>query len=194
VDGQGRCLGGVILSSGKWIADNLDVILKQTGPALSPFNAWVMLKALEHLPLRVRAQTETAEQVADALATHCAVTKVHYPGRLDHPQADLARRQMERGGTLVSFTVGGGREEAFRVANALRLVKLSNNLGDAKSLLTHPATTTHKSLTAEQRADLGIGDGLLRLSVGLEDPADLIADLTRALDAAGRATAQLKSI
>jgi O-succinylhomoserine sulfhydrylase len=194
IDGQGRCLGGVILSTRKWIADNLDVILKQTGPALSPFNAWVLLKSMETLPLRVRAQTDSAEKVADALATHKAVTRVLYPGRDDHPQAALARRQMERGGTLVAFTVDGGREGAFRVANALRLVKLSNNLGDAKSLLTHPATTTHKNLKEEQRAELGITDGLLRLSVGLEDPADLVADLTRALDAAGRPAAQLKTV
>lgn len=194
VDGQGRCLGGVILSSGKWIADNLDVILKQTGPALSPFNAWVLLKSLETLPLRVRAQTEGAETVADALATHPAVTRLIYPGRDDHPQAELARRQMERGGTLLAFEIDGGREAAFRAANALRLVKLSNNLGDAKSLVTHPATTTHKNLKEEQRAELGITDGLLRLSVGLEDPKDLVADLTRAFDAAGRPAAQLKSV
>lgn len=194
VDGQGRCLGGVVLSSQKWIADNLDVILKQTGPALSPFNAWVLLKALETLPLRVRAQTDGAEVVADALATHRSVSRVIYPGRDDHPQAELARRQMERGGTLVAFEVAGGREAAFRFANALRLVKLSNNLGDAKSLLTHPATTTHKNLKEEQRAELGITDGLLRLSVGLEDPKDIVADLTQALDAAGRPAAQLKSV
>jgi len=194
VDGQGRCLGGVILSSRKWVADNLDVILKQTGPALSPFNAWVLLKSLETLPLRVRAQTEGAERVADALAVHPSVTSVLYPGRDDHPQAELARRQMERGGTLVAFTVDGGREAAFRAANALTLVRISNNLGDAKSLVTHPATTTHKNLKEEQRAALGIGDGLLRLSVGLEDPKDVIADLTRALDAADRPAAQLKSV
>jgi len=194
VDGQGRCLGGVILSSRKWIADNLDVILKQTGPALSPFNAWVLLKSLETLPLRVRAQTEGAEKVADAIATHPAVSRVVYPGRDDHPQAALARRQMERGGTLVAFEVAGGREAAFRFANALRLVKLSNNLGDAKSLLTHPATTTHKNLKDEQRAELGITEGLLRLSVGLEDPKDIVADLTQALDAAGRPAAQLKTV
>jgi len=194
VDGQGRCLGGVILSSRKWIADNLDVILKQTGPALSPFNAWVLLKSLETLPLRVRAQTDGAETVADALATHPAVARVIYPGRDDHPQADLVKRQMARGGTLVAFEVDGGRGAAFQCANALKLIKLSNNLGDAKSLITHPATTTHKSLKEEQRAELGITDGLLRLSVGLEDPKDLVADLTQALDVAGRPAAQLKSV
>lgn len=182
VDGQGRCLGGVILSSTAWIKDNLDTILKQTGPALSPFNAWVLVKSLETLPLRIKAQTDGAETVADALASHPTVTGVAYPGRADHPQAELARRQMERGGTLVAFEVAGGRAAAFRAANALRLIKLSNNLGDAKSLITHPATTTHQRLTQEQRDALGIGDGLLRLSVGLEDPSDLIADLTQALD------------
>ena len=184
VDGQGRCLGGAILSTDKWIRDNLDVILKQTGPALSPFNAWVLLKSLETLPIRVRAQTATAAAVADALVGHPSVSRVLYPGRADHPQAELARRQMAAGSTLLSFTVAGGRPAAFRVANALRLIKLSNNLGDAKSLLTHPATTTHKNLTPEARASVGIEDGLLRLSVGLEDAADLVADLTCALDAA----------
>jgi O-succinylhomoserine sulfhydrylase len=187
VDGQGRCLGGVILADLKWIKDNLDVILRQTGPAMSPFNAWVLLKSLETLPLRIRAQTEGAAAVADALAAHPMVSRVLYPARGDHPQADLARRQMMKGSTLVAFEVAGGRSAAFAAANALRLVKLSNNLGDAKSLITHPATTTHQRLTPEQRAELGIGEGLMRLSVGLEDPADLIADLTQALDTAGRA-------
>lgn len=182
VDGQGRCLGGVIIGREQWIKDNLDTVLRQTGPALSPFNAWVMLKSLETLTLRIGAQTDGTEVVADALASHSAVNRVLYPGRADHPQAELAQRQMKRGGTLVAFEVAGGREGAFKVANALRLIKLSNNLGDAKSLMTHPATTTHQRLTQEQRDGLGISDGLLRLSVGLEDPADLVADLTRALD------------
>ena len=182
IDGQGRCLGGAILGREAWIKDNLDIILRQTGPAMSPFNAWVLLKALETLPLRIRTQTATAAAIADAMAGHAAVKRVIYPGRDDHPQAELARRQMGAGSTLLAFSVDGGREEAFRVANALKLVKLSNNLGDAKSLLTHPATTTHKNLAPEARAALGIDDGLLRLSVGLEDPSDLIADLTRALD------------
>ncbi|ORE92444.1 O-succinylhomoserine sulfhydrylase [Acuticoccus yangtzensis] len=184
IDGQGRCLAGAILGREAWIKDNLDVILRQTGPALSPFNAWVMLKSLETLPLRIRAQTETAARVADALATHPAVKRVLYPGRADHPQAELAQRQMKGGSTLLAFSVDGGRAAAFRAANALKLVKLSNNLGDAKSLLTHPATTTHKNLTPEAREAAGIDEGLLRLSVGLEDAGDLIADLTRALDAA----------
>ncbi|MEM7692831.1 MAG: O-succinylhomoserine sulfhydrylase [Pseudomonadota bacterium] len=184
VDGQGRCLGGVILGEAAWIKDNLDMILKQTGPALSPFNAWVLLKSLETLTLRIRAQTATAGEVADAIAGHSLVTRVLYPGRDDHPQAALARRQMAAGGTLVAFSVAGGREAAFKMANALNLIKLSNNLGDAKSLLTHPATTTHKNLSENARAELGIDDGLLRLSVGLESARDLIADLTQALDRA----------
>ena len=193
IDGQGRCLGGVILSKEAWIKDNLDIILKQTGPALSPFNAWMLLKALETLPLRIRAQTETAEKIADALATHENVTRVLYPGRPDHPQAELAKRQMERGSTLIAFTVDGGKAGAFAAANALSLVKLSNNLGDAKSLLTHPATTTHKNLAPEAREVLGIEDGLLRLSVGLEAASDLIADLTQALDKS-KAANKLRSV
>ncbi|WP_108658385.1 O-succinylhomoserine sulfhydrylase [Acuticoccus kandeliae] len=182
IDGQGRCLGGVILGKEAWIKDNLDIILRQTGPALSPFNAWVMLKALETLPLRIRTQTESAAAIADALAGHEAVERVLYPGRDDHPQAAIARKQMEQGGTLIAFTVRGGRDAAFQVCNALRLVKISNNLGDAKSLITHPATTTHKNLEPAARESVGISDGLLRLSVGLEDATDLIADLTQALD------------
>ncbi|WP_420394443.1 O-succinylhomoserine sulfhydrylase [Acuticoccus sp.] len=182
VDGQGRCLGGAILGREAWIKEHLEVVLRQTGPAISPFNAWVLLKSLETLPVRVRAQTEAAAAVADALAAHPAVERVRYPGRADHPQAALAARQMTAGSTLVAFYVRGGRSAAFRAANALRLVGISNNLGDAKSLLTHPATTTHKNLSEAARAALGIDDGLLRLSVGLEDPADVTADLTRALD------------
>ena len=182
VDGQGRCLGGVILSDRTFMKERVDGLLKQTGPSLSPFNAWVLLKALETFPLRVRRQTETAAVVADALAAHPLVRRVIYPGRDDHPQAELARRQMTGGGTLVAFEVDGGRRDAFAVSNALRLIRISNNLGDAKSLVTHPATTTHQRLTQPQRDELGISDGLLRLSVGLEDAEDLVADLTRALD------------
>lgn len=186
VDGQGRCLGGVILCSAEWNKEKLDPVMKQTGPAMSPFNAWVMLKSLETLPLRLKAQTDGAEEVADALASHAGVSRVLYPGRDDHPQAELARRQMARGSTLVAFEVEGGKAAAFALANALKLIKLSNNLGDTKSLITHPATTTHQRLTQEQRDALGISDSLLRLSVGLEEPSDLVADLTRALDVAGK--------
>jgi O-succinylhomoserine sulfhydrylase len=186
IDGQGRCLGGVVLSSKKWIGENLHNFLRQTGPSLSPFNAWVLLKALETLPIRVAHQTAGAARIADWLAEQPGVARVLYPGRADHPQAAVARRQMKGGSTLVTFEVSGGKAAAFAVADALRLVKISNNLGDAKSLVTHPATTTHQRLTPEARAELGISDGMLRLSVGLEDVDDLLEDLDRALAVLGR--------
>ena len=182
IDGQGRCLGGVVLSSEQWINDNLHNFLRQTGPSLSPFNAWVLLKALETFPLRVERQTATAAKVADALAGHPAVTRLVYPGRADHPQADIIARQMTGGSTLVAFEVAGGKAGAFQVENGLRIIKMTNNLGDAKSLITHPTTTTHQSMTEEDRLAAGVTPGLLRLSVGLEDPDDLIADLLGALD------------
>lgn len=180
VDGQGRCLGGVILSSQQFVTDHLQTFLRQTGPSISPFNAWIMLKGLETLALRVERMQASAGKVADALAVLPKVEKVIYPGRADHPQAELARRQMKGGGTLVTFVVEGGKEGAFRFANALGLIRISNNLGDAKSLITHPATTTHQRFTPEARAEMGISDGLLRLSVGLEHADDLVADLTAA--------------
>lgn len=183
VDGQGRCLGGMILSSKAFLDDQLQTFLRQTGPSLSPFNAWVMLKGLETLAVRVERMQASAARVADALAGAPGVATVLYPFRDDHPQAALARRQMTGGGTLVTFTVDGGKEAAFRFVNALQVIRISNNLGDAKSLITHPATTTHQRFTPEARAEMGIGDGLLRLSVGLEHPDDLIADLTRGLAA-----------
>lgn len=181
IDGQGRCLGGVVLASEKFIADHLQTFLRQTGPSISPFNAWVMLKGLETLALRVERQQASAAHIADALAAHGKVEKVVYPFRADHPQAALARRQMSGGGTLVTFVVEGGKEGAFRFANALRLIRISNNLGDSKSLLTHPSTTTHQRFTPEARAEMGISDGLVRLSVGLEHAGDLLADLEQAL-------------
>lgn len=184
IDGQGRCLGGVILASQALIEENIHNFLRQTGPALSPFNAWTMLKALETLPLRVAQQTASAARIADFLAEQKEIARVLYPFRSDHPQAELARRQMTGGGTLVTFDVAGGKAAAFRLANALKIVKISNNLGDAKSLVTHPATTTHQRLTPEARALIGVGDGLLRLSVGLEDTDDLLDDLARGLSAA----------
>ncbi len=185
IDGQGRCLGGVILGSEDFIQQKVHNLLRQTGPALSPFNAWVMLKSLETLPIRVRAQTEAAAKIADHLAARASqgITRVLYPGRADHPQAELARRQMAAGSTLVSFEVAGGKAGAFRFLNALSIIRISNNLGDTKSLVTHPATTTHQRLKPEMRAELGITDGLLRLSVGLEAPADLMRDIDRALAA-----------
>jgi len=184
IDGQGRCLGGAVLSDAEWIADEVMPLIKHTGPAMSPFNAWVLLKGLETLPLRVTRQTETAAALAERIADHPAVARLIYPGRADHPQAELARRQMKAGSTMLALEVAGGKQAAFRFANALKIVKLSNNLGDAKSLVTHPATTTHQSLKEEARAELGITDGLLRLSVGLENAEDLAADILAALDAA----------
>ncbi len=184
VDGQGRCLGGVVLSDKKWIDDNLHDFFRHTGPGMSPFNAWVMLKGLETLPVRVERQTDSARLLADHLAGTAGISKVLYPGRGDHPQAELAARQMAQGSTLLAFELAGGKAASFAFENALRLLKISNNLGDAKSLITHPATTTHKNLSADARAELGINDGLLRLSVGLEDIDDLKDDLDRAMKAA----------
>jgi O-succinylhomoserine sulfhydrylase len=184
IDGQGRVLGGVILASEKFIADHIHNFLRQTGPCLSPFNAWTLLKSLETLTVRVREQTRSAGRIADFLSQQPAVARTLYPGRADHPQAALARRQMEGGGTIVAFEVAGGKAAAFRVANAFSIIGISNNLGDAKSLVTHPETTTHQRLKPEQRAALGISPGLLRLSVGLEDVEDLIEDLGQALDKA----------
>jgi O-succinylhomoserine sulfhydrylase len=183
IDGQGRCLGGAVLASKQFVKDHLHDFLRQTGPAMSPFNAWVMLKSLETLPIRVRAQMATAGIVADYLATkkNSSVERVIYPGRADHPQADIAARQMKGGGQMITFEVAGGKDGAFRFLNALRLVKISNNLGDAKSLITHPTTTTHMRLKPEARAELGITDGMVRLSIGLEAADDLVEDLDRAL-------------
>jgi O-succinylhomoserine sulfhydrylase len=183
IDGQGRCLGGVILASAKFIEDHVQTLIRQTGPSLSPFNAWVLLKGLETLAVRVHRQTDTAAAVAVALAEHPKITRLIYPGRPDHPQAEVARRQMRAGSTLVAFEIEGGKAAAFRFQDALKLVKISNNLGDAKSLITHPATTTHQRLTPAARAELGISDGLVRLSCGLEHPDDLIEDLLTALAA-----------
>ena len=184
IDGQGRCLGGVILASNEFIQTHIHTFLRQTGPAMSPFNAWVLLKALETLPLRIRRQTGTASILADWLADQGQVRKLIYPGRADHPQAEIVRRQMGGPSTLIALELEGGKAAAFRFLNALKIFRISNNLGDAKSLAVHPATTTHQRFTPEARADMGIGDGLVRLSVGLEDPEDLRADLTRALAAA----------
>jgi len=185
IDGQGRCLGGVILSDKKWIDENLHDYFRHTGPSLSPFNAWTLLKGLETLPLRVRQQTETAAKIADFLADRPEVSRLIYPGRADHPQADLIKRQMKGGSTLLCFDLKGGKKAAFAFENALKIILISNNLGDSKSLITHPATTTHKSLTDEARAELGIDAGTLRLSVGLEDADDLLNDIEGALKAAG---------
>jgi O-succinylhomoserine sulfhydrylase len=185
IDGQGRCLGGVILSDKEWIDENLHDYFRHTGPSLSPFNAWTLLKGLETLPVRVRQQTESSAKIADFLAAHPKVGRVIYPGRADHPQADIIKRQMSGGSTLICFDLKAGKKAAFAFENGLGVIKISNNLGDAKSLITHPATTTHKNLTDEARAELGIDPGTLRLSVGLEDVDDLIDDIDVALKAAG---------
>ena len=181
VDGHGRCLGGIVLASKAFIDEHLHNFLRHTGPAMSPFNAWVMLKSLESLSVRVAHQMKSAATIADALAAEPAVKRVIYPGRPDHPDAAIIKRQMTGGSTLVTFDVHGGKADAFRFANALRIILISNNLGDAKSIITHPATTTHQRLTPEARAKMGIGDGTLRLSVGLEDVEDLLDDLRHGL-------------
>ncbi|HEX9753255.1 MAG TPA: O-succinylhomoserine sulfhydrylase [Methyloceanibacter sp.] len=183
IDGQGRCLGGVVLGSKEFIEEKLHNFLKHTGPSLSPFNAWVLLKGLETLPVRVERHCASAATIADFLADRPEVVRVFYPGRADHPQAALAKRQMPGGGPMVAFEIKRGKKEAFRFMNALEIVKISNNLGDAKSLVTHPATTTHQRLSPEARAELGIFDNSVRLSIGLEDVADLMADLDQALAA-----------
>ncbi|WP_213287116.1 O-succinylhomoserine sulfhydrylase [Bradyrhizobium sp. sGM-13] len=184
IDGQGRCLGGIILSSEAFIAEHIHNFMRQTGPSLSPFNAWVLLKGLETLGVRVRAQTDNAAKIAEALASHPKIARLIYPGRADHPQAELVKKQMRGGSTLIGFEVKGGKAAAFRVLNALKLAQISNNLGDSKSLVTHPATTTHQRLTPEARAELGISEGFIRFSAGLEHADDLIEDFAQALEKA----------
>jgi len=181
MDGQGRVLGGAVLGRKAWVDEVLQPFIRNTGPALSPFNAWVILKGLETLALRVDAMSRNAAAVADFLAASPGVRRVWYPSRDDHPQQALAMRQMSGGGTLVTFEVEGGKEGAFRLMNALRLIAVSNNLGDSRSMVTHPATTTHMKIGGAERATLGITDGVIRMSVGLEDPADLLADLRQGL-------------
>ncbi len=183
IDGQGRCLGGVILGSEEWVNEKLFDFYRHTGPSLSPFNAWTLLKGLETLPVRVKQQTQNASVIADFLANEPKISRLIYPGHPDHPQAELAQRQMKAGSTLVAFEIAKGKEAAFKFINALRIIKISNNLGDAKSLITHPATTTHRNLSDEDRAELLLSDGMVRLSVGLEDEMDLVEDIEQALQA-----------
>ena len=183
IDGQGRVLGGAILGGAALLDEAYKDLTRHTGPALSPFNAWVLLKGIETLDLRVRRQNETAAALADELAAHPKVEAIRYPTRRDHPQYELAARQMSGGGTVLAFDLGS-REAAFRFLNALELVVISNNLGDSKSMATHPTTTTHRSMTEEQRLEIGLTAGWVRLSVGLEGVRDLSRDLNRALDAA----------
>lgn len=183
IDGQGRCLGGIVLGQSEWIEENLHEYFRHTGPSLSPFNAWNMLKGLETLPVRVEKQTSSASSVAKVLLAHENIQKMIYPGHETHPQAEIAAKQMTGGSTLVAFEVKGGKKEAFKFINTLETISISNNLGDAKSLITHPATTTHKNLSLEEREELGITDNMVRLSVGLEDEQDLIEDIEKALHA-----------
>jgi O-succinylhomoserine sulfhydrylase len=185
IDGQGRCLAGVILADEEFVADHLHNFLRQTGPSLSPFNAWVMLKGMETLEVRVKRQTETAAMLADRIAAHKKVRRLYFPGRADHPQYEIAQRQMTGPSTMIAFEVKGGRKAAFKALNELEVIRISNNLGDAKSLITHPSTTTHQRLTEVARRELGITQALLRLSVGLEDPEDLAEDIERALNSLG---------
>jgi len=181
IDGQGRVLGGAVLGSKKWIEDTLQPFVRNTGPTLSPFNAWLLLKGLETLAVRIDAGCRAAAEIADFLAGRPEIRRVWYPTRSDHPQHSLAQAQMSAGGTVVTFELVGGKIAAFRTMNAFQLIAISNNLGDSKSLATHPATTTHLRIGAEERARLDISDGVIRLSVGLEDPADLMQDLAQAL-------------
>ncbi len=185
IDGQGRTLGGAVLCSEDFDREHLKEFLRHTGPSLSPFNAWVLVKGLETLRLRVEAQCRAAQRVAEELQGRAGVARVLYPTADSHPQVDLARRQLSAGGTIVALHLepgeDGGKERAFAFLDALRIFDISNNLGDAKSLVTHPATTTHRRVPPEQRAELGIGDAMVRLSIGLEDPDDLLDDLTNAL-------------
>lgn len=183
IDGQGRALGGVVCGTRDWVRKVLEPYMKHTGGSMSPFTAWIMLNGMATLDLRCRAMADSALGLARALETHPKVVRMIHPGLRSHPQHDLAMRQMGSGGTLLAFEVAGGQAGAFRFMNALEIVKISNNLGDAKSIATHPATTTHQRLPAERRAALGITPGLIRLSVGLEDEGDLLADLTAALAA-----------
>ena len=186
IDGQGRCLGGIILGKQDYIDNELANFVRQTGPSLSPFNAWVMVKSLETLSLRVHSHCDNAEKLATMLGEHPKVERIYYPGRSDHPQFDIAQKQMERGSNLIAIDLKGGKDQAFNFLNELEIAKISNNLGDAKTLVTHPATTTHQKLPADVQAELGILPGSVRISVGLEDPSDLLDDFAHALNTLGK--------
>jgi O-succinylhomoserine sulfhydrylase len=181
IDGQGRCLGGIILGSEDYVQDQLAGFMRQTGPSLAPFNAWVMLKALETLELRVNAHCDNAETLTQMLSAHQQVERVYYPHDENHPQFELAQKQMTRGSNLIAFDLKGGKADAFTLANGLEIALISNNLGDAKTLITHPATTTHSKLSDAAKAELAIAGGTLRVSVGLEDGQDLLDDFEQAL-------------
>ena len=184
IDGQGRALGGIILGTRDFIRKIVEPYMKHTGGSMSPFTAWLHLKGLETMDLRVRAQTATAQAMAESLQGHSGLEKVIYPGLSDHPQFDLVGTQMGKGGTMLAIDVKGGRKAAFKFLNAVKIAIISNNLGDAKTILTHPATTTHQRLPQAQKDLLGITDGLVRISIGIEDTDDLIADIQQALKAA----------
>ncbi|GLQ34582.1 O-succinylhomoserine sulfhydrylase [Amylibacter marinus] len=184
IDGQGRVLGGVVLGTTEFIRGTFEPFNKHTGPSMSPFNAWVLLKGLETLALRCEAQADTAMAISQALEGHNKLSRLIYPFSPKHAQYELAKAQMTKGGTVISLELTGGKEAAFKFLNALKIITMSNNLGDSKSLVTHPATTTHQRLSDEQRAELGISDGLVRVSIGLEDTDDLIGDITQALEQA----------
>lgn len=181
IDGQGRCLGGIILGREDYVRDQLAGFMRQTGPSLAPFNAWVMLKALETLGLRVNAHCDNAETLTQMLSAHQQVERVYYPHDENHPQFELAQKQMTRGSNLIAFDLKGGKADAFKLANGLEIALISNNLGDAKTLITHPATTTHSKLSDAAKAELAIAGGTLRVSVGLEDGQDLLNDFEQAL-------------
>lgn len=181
IDGQGRCLGGIILGREDYVRDQLAGFMRQTGPSLAPFNAWVMLKALETLELRVNAHCDNAETLTQMLSAHQQVERVYYPHDENHPQFELAQKQMTRGSNLIAFDLKGGKADAFKLANGLEIALISNNLGDAKTLITHPATTTHSKLSDAAKAELAIAGGTLRVSVGLEDGQDLLDDFEQAL-------------
>ena len=182
-DGQGRTLVEAVLGTTEFITKYVITFTRHTGPSLSPFNAWVFVKGLETMRLRVNHSSASALAIASTIEGHERLAQVRYPGLESHPQHELAMRQMALGGTVLTMTVDGGKDEAFRFLDALRLIDISNNLGDSKSLITHPATTTHRRVAPELRDALGITDGMVRLSIGLEDPADLLHDLEQALKA-----------
>ncbi len=182
-DGQGRTLGGAILGTTRFLDDEVQPFMRHTGPSMSPFNAWVLTKSLETMAMRVERMSERALDLAGWLEGQKAVQRVLYPYHRSHPQFDLAKRQMSAGGTVVTFELLGGQEASFRFLNALELIDISNNLGDSKTLMTHPATTTHRRLGPDVRAAMGITDGILRISVGLETTADITSDLERGLAA-----------
>jgi O-succinylhomoserine sulfhydrylase len=181
LDGQGRCLGGAVVGDARTVAEEVFGVIRTAGPTMSPFNAWVFLKGLETLELRMRAHSENAAEIAAWLEGHPAVSRVHFPGLDTHPQHELARRQQSAPGGIVAFEVGGGREAAWRVIDATRMLSITANLGDTKTTITHPATTTHGRLSAEEKAEAGITEGLIRVAVGLESVEDIRADLQRGL-------------